>query len=189
MPYARPVGLDPDQIWACDEQASVREPVRRPAESIGAFSDHLAVAVEIDGDDLPRAPVREPQPAVVPARRLGYGQAIEQYARLHAALLRRVYRYRRGLRARLIGPRSQPQLGCRRRYRSSNERFVLLCFAGTEPSLGRTAVGARSGADRTCEGVTDAEPALPRIKRASRFVFVNGARRCRYRSRPARRRT
>jgi hypothetical protein len=83
VPDARPVGLDPDQLRACDEQAAVRKPVRRPAESIGAFSDHVTVAVQVDGDDLPRPPVREPQPAVMPARRLRHGQAVEQYARLH----------------------------------------------------------------------------------------------------------
>ena len=32
----------------------------------------------------PRSPVREPQPAVVPARRLRHRQAVEQHARLHA---------------------------------------------------------------------------------------------------------
>ena len=82
---ARPVGLDPDQLRARDEHPSVRQPVGRPAESIGSFSDHLAVSVEIDGDDLPRAPVREPQTAVVPPMGLGHGQAVEQYARLHAS--------------------------------------------------------------------------------------------------------
>ena len=84
VPYARPVRLGPDQLLAGDEKASVREPVRRPTESIGAFADHLAVAVEVDGDDLSRPPVRQPQPALVPARRLRYRQAVEQYARLHA---------------------------------------------------------------------------------------------------------
>ena len=43
----------------------------------------LARAFKVDGDDLPRAPVREPQPAVMPARRLGHGEAVKQYARLH----------------------------------------------------------------------------------------------------------
>jgi hypothetical protein len=62
-------GLDADQLRARDEHPSVREPYRGPTESVGAFSDHLAVAVQIDDDDLPRSPVREPQPAVVPARR------------------------------------------------------------------------------------------------------------------------
>jgi hypothetical protein len=104
VPDARPVGLDPDQLRARYEQASVREPVRRPTESIGAFSHHVVVAVQVDGDDLSRPPVREPQTAVVPARRLGHGQAVEQYARLHAPSL--VYRYRRDRRRRLIGRRS-----------------------------------------------------------------------------------
>src|SRR6266536_923721 len=79
-----PSGSIRDQLRAGDEQASVREPVRGPTESVRAFSDHLAVAVEVYGDDLSRSPVREPQPAVVPARGLGHGQAVEQYARLHA---------------------------------------------------------------------------------------------------------
>ena len=82
VPDARPVGLDADQLRAGDEHASVREPVRRPTEPLGAFSDHLALAVQVDGDDLPRSPVREPQTAVVPPGRLGHGQAVEQYARL-----------------------------------------------------------------------------------------------------------
>ena len=60
------------------------KPVRRPAEPVGPFSDHFAVAVEIDGNDLPRAPVREPQTTVVPPRRLGHGEAVEKYARPHA---------------------------------------------------------------------------------------------------------
>src|SRR5215207_5827580 len=92
---ARSVGLDPDQLRARDEQTSVWEPVRRPPEPVWAFSHNLARAVEIDGDDLSRPPVREPQTAVVPTRRLGHGQAVEQYARLHAPpSFRRVYRLR-----------------------------------------------------------------------------------------------
>ena len=36
----------------------------------GTRAIDLALALEIDGDDLVRAPVGEPQPALVPARRL-----------------------------------------------------------------------------------------------------------------------
>src|SRR5207247_8970474 len=68
---------------ARDVQASVREPVRCPTESIGALSDHLAVAVQIDGDDLPRSPVRKPQATVVPPRGLGHCEAVQQYAGMH----------------------------------------------------------------------------------------------------------
>jgi hypothetical protein len=87
VPDARPVGLDPDQLRTRQEQAAVRKPVRRPTEAVWAFSHHFAVAVQVDGDDLPRSPVREPQPTVVPPRRLGHPQAIEQHARLHGVLL------------------------------------------------------------------------------------------------------
>jgi hypothetical protein len=83
VPDARSVRLDPDQLLARDEHPSVREPVRRPAESIGAFPDHLALAVEIDGDDLARSPVRKPQATLVPPRGLGHGEAVQKYARLH----------------------------------------------------------------------------------------------------------
>ena len=89
VPDARPVGLDPDQLRAGDQHPPVEEPVGRPTESFGAFSGDVAVAVEVDGDDLPRPRVREPQPAVVPARRLGHRQSVEQYAR-RMRLLRRV---------------------------------------------------------------------------------------------------
>ena len=87
VPDTRPIALDAAQLRACDEQTSVGKPVRRPTESVRAFSNHVAVAVQVDGDDLPCSPVREPQTAVVPARRLGDGQAVEQYARLHAPSL------------------------------------------------------------------------------------------------------
>jgi hypothetical protein len=85
VPDARPVGLDPDQLRARDEQASVWESVRRPTESVGAFSDYVTVAVQVNGNDLSGSPVREPQSAVVPPRRLGNGQPVEQYARLNGA--------------------------------------------------------------------------------------------------------
>src|SRR5262249_8487460 len=85
VPDARAVGLDPDQLSARDQQASIWKPVRRPTKSVGAFSDDVAVSVEVDRDDLPRSPIREPQTAIVPPRRLGHGQAVEQYARLHWA--------------------------------------------------------------------------------------------------------
>ena len=54
---------------------------KRPAAAGEIFARYespaaqIGVAIEIDGDDLPRAPVREPQTAVVPPRGLGHGQA------------------------------------------------------------------------------------------------------------------
>ena len=52
-------------------------------EAVGAVSDDLAVAVQVDGDDLVRPPVGEPQATVVPPRRLGHGEPVEQDERLH----------------------------------------------------------------------------------------------------------
>ena len=73
----RTVGLPAHQLGTGDQQAAVGQPVDRPAETGRARRDHLAVAVEIDRHDLARAPVGEPQPIVVPARRLDIGEPLE----------------------------------------------------------------------------------------------------------------
>jgi hypothetical protein len=40
--------------------------------------EHVAPAVEVDADDLPAAPVAEPQPAVVPTRGLAEDDVLQQ---------------------------------------------------------------------------------------------------------------
>jgi hypothetical protein len=60
----RTVQLTTQERLAGEEQAAVREPLRRPAEPGTARRRNLAVPVEIEGQDLRGAPVREPEPAV-----------------------------------------------------------------------------------------------------------------------------
>jgi hypothetical protein len=73
--HQRPVGL------TAQEPPPGRRDGQQPA--IGQVADahqgldardHVAPALQIDGKDLLRPPVRDPQPAVVPPRRLGEGQ-------------------------------------------------------------------------------------------------------------------
>ena len=84
--HERTVGLAAQEGLAGDEQATVGEPVRRPAQSGPAGRDHFAVAVEIDGEHLVRAPVGEPEAAVVPAGRLEDPETVDEHARLGQCL-------------------------------------------------------------------------------------------------------
>jgi hypothetical protein len=52
------------------QQPPVRQPVDRERDGGRRRGHHLGVAVEVDGQDLLGPPVGQPQPAVVPARRL-----------------------------------------------------------------------------------------------------------------------
>ena len=60
-----------------DQQPPVGQVVDAHREGLDA-GDHLALARRIDGDDLVRAPVGDPEPAVVPPRRLGEDQVGKQ---------------------------------------------------------------------------------------------------------------
>ena len=82
---------------AGDEQAAVGQPVDGPAEAGRALSDDLAVAVEIDRDDLLGAPVGEPQPAVVPTRRLDIGETAQQDDAVFEWVMRVTYETSPGL--------------------------------------------------------------------------------------------
>ena len=62
------------------DQAAVGQPVDRPAHEGRAVRHHLGVPVEVDGHDLAHAPVREPEPPVVPAGGLDHREAGEQGA-------------------------------------------------------------------------------------------------------------
>src|SRR5262249_25718528 len=74
-----PVGLLAEQLpLAGHQKSAVGQPVDAVARDLRAWGDHFAVAVEVDGEDLLFAPVREPQPALVPARRLSHTQAGQQ---------------------------------------------------------------------------------------------------------------
>ena len=93
-----------------DQQPAVGQPVDRERERRRDAGDDLAVALEIDGDDLLRAPVGEPQAAVVPARRLADREPGQQNLRSswcsrrrHAASLRSC-RTRRYSTRELLGP-------------------------------------------------------------------------------------
>ena len=114
MPDAGAVGLDADQLVAGD-RASGRPGASSTAQPrpSGPRSDHLALAVEVDGDDLLGAPVGEPQPAVVPARGLRHRQAIEQHTRL--VCVREAVRHQTSIRP--VLPR-----GDRRRRQNSSVR-------------------------------------------------------------------
>ena len=68
--HHRAVGLDAREASAGHQQAPVGQPVDRPPEALRPLGDDLGVALEVDGDDLLRAPVGEPQAPFVPARRL-----------------------------------------------------------------------------------------------------------------------
>ena len=80
----RPVGLHAEQTpfgGRDDEQGPVGQPVDAERKRLN-LGDDLAPAVEIDGDQLLRAPVGQPETAVVPARRLGEREARRQDLRL-----------------------------------------------------------------------------------------------------------
>ena len=77
----RPVGLLPQQPPLAardDEQRPVGQPVEAERQRAEAAGHHLAAPIEADGEDLAGAPVREPEPAVVPARRLAQHEAGQQ---------------------------------------------------------------------------------------------------------------
>src|SRR4051812_16194124 len=67
-----------------DEQAPVWQPVDadRLKRRKGQPDRDLALALEIDGDDLSRAPVGKPETVVVPTRRLAERDAGHQGLRL-----------------------------------------------------------------------------------------------------------
>src|SRR5215203_2233398 len=80
MGYQRPVGLPAQQkpISRRDyDQAPIWQPVDAKWERRYA-DDDFALALEIDGNDLLRAPVREPETLIVPARRLAERDAGQQ---------------------------------------------------------------------------------------------------------------
>ncbi len=66
MDHQRPVG-SLRRTTRDDEQAPIGQPVDAEWES-GHAEDDVAVAVEIDGNDLLHAPVGEPQAVLVPTR-------------------------------------------------------------------------------------------------------------------------
>jgi hypothetical protein len=75
--YERPIGFSAQQEpIACrdDQQAPIGQPVDAEWERRYA-DDDLALTLEIDGDDLLRSPVREPETLIVPAWRLAEGDA------------------------------------------------------------------------------------------------------------------
>src|SRR5690349_830921 len=81
MAHHRAIRLPAREPFAGDKQATVGEPVDRPPEALRPLRDDLGVAVAADGDDLPGSPVREPQTAFVPARRLADRKAAQQRLR------------------------------------------------------------------------------------------------------------
>ena len=93
MSHRGPVGLATRELRAGHEEAAVGQPVDGPPETGRALSDDLAVAVQVDRDDLTRAPMREPQPALVPAGGFDIRETAQQDSRFmfirrgHAGLL------------------------------------------------------------------------------------------------------
>src|SRR4029077_2309117 len=61
-----------------NDERSIWQPVEAEREQEGHSKDDLAPALRIHGQDLLSAPVREPETAVVPARRFAHGQACQQ---------------------------------------------------------------------------------------------------------------
>jgi hypothetical protein len=78
MTHDRAVGLQAPQPFACNEEATVGEPVDGPSEARRTLGDDLGIALEIDSYDLVRAPVREPQTLLVPTRRLADDEVAQQ---------------------------------------------------------------------------------------------------------------
>src|SRR6266581_3877421 len=73
MGHQRPVWLPAQEKslgTRYDKQAPIGEPVDGERDRGWDTGDYLAVALDIDGDDLLRAPVREPQTTLMPTRRL-----------------------------------------------------------------------------------------------------------------------
>jgi hypothetical protein len=142
VPDDRPVGPHAHELLAGDQEPAVGQPVDRPAEAVArhrgvdlgrSVSDDLAVAVEIDRDDLARASVREPQPAVVPARRFDIGQPVQQdFGFRHGRQVRHQCLLRIWLR--LVGQRGATILIDTLRPRSSDPRRARLAVAGTGSS-------------------------------------------------------
>ena len=83
MRHQAPVGFLAQQLAfpsRDNQQPSVVQPVDRERDRARDADHDLAVAVAIHGDDLLRAPVRKPQPAVMPAWRLADHQTCEKRA-------------------------------------------------------------------------------------------------------------
>jgi hypothetical protein len=66
----RPIGLPAPEFLAGHEQSAIRQPFGGPPEARGTLSYDLAVALEINGNDLLGTPVGEPQTPLVPTRQL-----------------------------------------------------------------------------------------------------------------------
>src|SRR5919204_375024 len=81
VPHHGSVGLPAHQLLARHEKAAVVKPVDRPPEPRRAFGDDLAPTVEVEGDDLPGAPVGKPESAVVPAWRLADHESAHEHPR------------------------------------------------------------------------------------------------------------
>jgi len=80
----RAVGLlsqQPPLAPVHDEQAAVGQPGDAEGQAEGRAQHHLGAAVGVDGEDLLRAPVGEPQAMVVPARRFAHREPGQQGAR------------------------------------------------------------------------------------------------------------
>ena len=84
----RTVRLAAEKRLAGDEETAVGEPLGRPAEPGTARRRNLAVPFEVDGQNLLGSPMREPQPAVMPARRLDVRQTVDEDPNLGCGGLR-----------------------------------------------------------------------------------------------------
>src|SRR5215211_5265399 len=81
MAHQRTVGVPAHDPLARNEQAPVGKPVDRPPETRRALANDLRVALRVNGDDLPRAPVGEPKALLVPTRRLADHETRQQRLR------------------------------------------------------------------------------------------------------------
>src|SRR5262249_49212382 len=68
----------PHELVPSDQAPAVRQPVRRPAEPGRPGRDDFTRAVEADRHELLHVPMGEPQPVLVPARRLDESESVEQ---------------------------------------------------------------------------------------------------------------
>jgi hypothetical protein len=72
MGHKLPIGLPAQEKPLAprdDEQAPIGQPVDAKGKRGRNVNDDLALALQIDGNNLLRTPVREPQTAIVPTRR------------------------------------------------------------------------------------------------------------------------
>ncbi len=81
MWHRRPVAFLAHELRAGHEKAAVGQPVDGPPEAGRALADDFAAALEIDGDDLPGAPMRKPQTPLVPTRRLADRETAQERLR------------------------------------------------------------------------------------------------------------